>query len=49
VVDGTALASNDWTLTARAPDGEAIRQTGRSTVVMRQQRDGGWRMLIDKP
>lgn len=38
-----------WTMTATAPDGTAIQQTGLSIAVLRQQKDGKWLMVFDDP
>ncbi len=38
-----------WTMTATAPDGTAIKQTGLSIAVLRQQKDGKWLMVFDDP
>lgn len=44
-----ALVVNEWTMIGTAPDGGEVRQGGRSADVVRQQADGGWRVVIDKP
>lgn len=44
-----ALVIVDWTLEGTAPDGSAVRQSGRSADVLRQQDDGTWRVVIDHP
>lgn len=38
-----------WKMTAKAPDGSDIHQSGLSVAVMRRQPDGSWRMIIDNP
>lgn len=38
-----------WTMTATAPDGTPIKQTGLSIAVLRQQMDGKWLMVFDDP
>ncbi len=38
-----------WTMTATAPDGTAIQQTGLSIAVLRRQEDGKWLMVFDDP
>lgn len=45
----TALHIAPWTMTAHAPDGKEIRQSGLSVAVLRRQTDGSWRMVIDNP
>jgi len=49
VAGDIALHSSTWTLTGAAPDGSKIAQSGFSTVVLRQQADGAWLMVIDNP
>jgi uncharacterized protein (TIGR02246 family) len=49
VADDTALVSNAWILSGRAPDGLDVHQAGRSMIVMRRQSEGHWLMLIDRP
>jgi ketosteroid isomerase-like protein len=46
---GLALAISDWTAHGEADGGERLRLFGTSHVVMRRQRNGGWRYLIDDP
>ena len=43
-----AWIANAWTLRATAPDGTSIERSGRSSVVMRRQDDGTWRIAIDR-
>lgn len=45
----TALVIVDWTMRGTAPDGTAVRKAGRSADVLRRQRDGSWRVLVDHP
>jgi uncharacterized protein (TIGR02246 family) len=44
----TALVLSSWTLQGTGPDGP-IEMAGHSRVVLRQQTDGTWRMVIDDP
>lgn len=44
-----ALLHNDWTMTATAPDGSAVRAEGRALEVVRRQPDGSWRFVVDDP
>jgi uncharacterized protein (TIGR02246 family) len=44
-----ALHLSTWKMSGKTPDGQAIEQTGFSTVVLRRQKDGRWLMLIDNP
>ncbi|MBW1882550.1 MAG: DUF4440 domain-containing protein [Deltaproteobacteria bacterium] len=44
-----ALERTRWTLTFTGEDGESAEHSGLSTVVLRRQADGSWRMIIDDP
>jgi uncharacterized protein (TIGR02246 family) len=48
---GTNLAVlyNDWHATATDRDGKPLALRGRATEVVRRQRDGSWRLVIDDP
>lgn len=43
----TALTTNHWTLRFTKADGKVEELTGGGIEVMRKQRDGGWRYIID--
>ena len=45
----TALERTRWTMEFTAEDGKPAPQSGLSTVVLRRQADGSWRMVIDDP
>jgi uncharacterized protein (TIGR02246 family) len=47
--DGVALVANRWTLRGTRPDGAHVELAGVSSDVMRRQKDGSWRILIDDP
>jgi ketosteroid isomerase-like protein len=47
--DEVALVVNEWNLTGTGPDGNEVRQGGRSADVVRRQLDGSWLILVDKP
>ena len=49
IADDIALVISDWTMEAKGPDGETIRESGTATDVMRRQPDGTWRYVIDNP
>lgn len=38
-----------WKMTAKAPDGAEIKQSGLSIAVLRKQEDGKWLMILDNP
>ncbi|WP_169669589.1 YybH family protein [Flavivirga algicola] len=38
-----------WQMTAKAPDGTKIEQSGLSVAVLRKQKDGQWLMILDNP
>lgn len=44
-----ALAANDWTLQMVLPDGSKLSRSGRSSLVLRRQNDGTYRIVIDRP
>lgn len=44
-----ALVTNRWTLRGTGPDGAPLEMGGVSADVMRRQRDGTWRILVDDP
>lgn len=44
-----ALHVAPWTMAGVAPDGSRIDQEGLSVAVLRRQRDGNWRIVIDNP
>lgn len=48
-VGDTALVTNFWTMTATAPDGREVRESGVSADVARRRPDGSWRILVDQP
>ncbi len=38
-----------WEMTAKAPDGTEIKQSGLSIAVLRKQENGEWLMILDNP
>jgi ketosteroid isomerase-like protein len=44
-----ALLITEWSLNGTEPDGRIINLTGRGTVVLRQQSDDTWLMVIENP
>jgi ketosteroid isomerase-like protein len=44
-----ALLITEWSINGTEPDGTPINLTGRGTVVLRQQPDGTWLMVIENP
>ena len=52
VVEGgsdVAVLMNDWRMKAVAPDGKPVEMTGKALEVVRRQRNGSWRFVIDLP
>ena len=47
--DDTALILVDYVLKLDAPSGQRVELTGTATNVIRQDVDGGWRMIIANP
>ena len=46
--DDTAVVYSSWTVNGTGPDGPVV-MTGNSTVVIREQDDGTWKLVIDDP
>jgi uncharacterized protein (TIGR02246 family) len=44
-----AILYSGWTMTGRAPDGNAISLKGQTSDVVRRQDDGTWLVAIDNP
>lgn len=50
IVNGDiAMHIAPWSMTGQTPDGQAIAQSGLSVAILRRQRDGSWKMVIDNP
>ena len=49
VAGDLAVHNNPWSMTATAPDGTTIEQSGLSVAVLQRQDDGRWLMAIDNP
>jgi uncharacterized protein (TIGR02246 family) len=47
--DDLAVLYNDWTLTAVGPDGTPFTDQGKATEIVRRQRNGTWRFVVDDP
>lgn len=44
-----ALVIGRWTFTGTGPDGAPVNLAGHNADVLRRQRDGSWRFVIDNP
>ena len=44
-----ALIITEWSINGTEPGGKPINLTGRGTVVLRQQSDGTWLIVIENP
>jgi uncharacterized protein (TIGR02246 family) len=44
--DDLAVLYDDWTLTAKAPDGSPIEMNGKSVHIIRRQPDGTWLFAV---
>ncbi len=44
-----ALLYSRWFMTGTGPDGNSVNMSGRGREVVRRQRDGTWRFIIDDP
>ncbi len=49
ISDDIATHIAPWEMTAKAPDGTEIKQSGLSVAVLRKQESGTWLMVIDNP
>ena len=52
VVEGgsdVAVLFNDWRMKAVGPDEKPVEMTGKSLEVVRRQKNGTWRFVIDLP
>ncbi len=47
--DDLAVLYNDWSLSAARPDGTRFTESGKATEIVRRQRDGTWRFIVDDP
>jgi ketosteroid isomerase-like protein len=48
-VDDLALVLGVWSFDGTGPDGEPVHLEARNADVLRRQRDGSWRFVIDNP
>jgi ketosteroid isomerase-like protein len=44
--DDLAVLYDDWTLTARSPEGNPIDMNGKGVHIVRRQQDGTWLFAI---
>lgn len=44
-----AVHTAPWTMRGTAPDGSPIEQNGLSVAVLRRQKNGEWKMVVDNP
>lgn len=47
--DNIALYVGRWSLRGTDPAGQPVVMSGESTDVLRRQRDGRWRIVLDNP
>ncbi|WP_438498976.1 hypothetical protein [Alteromonas australica] len=38
-----------WSMKGKTPDGQEVKQSGLSVAILRRQKDGDWKMIIDNP
>jgi uncharacterized protein (TIGR02246 family) len=44
-----ALVTGEWSLVGTGPDGQPMKLAAKSADVLRRQKDGTWRFVIDNP
>jgi uncharacterized protein (TIGR02246 family) len=47
--DDVAVLYNDWTLSGFQPDGTPFTDQGKATEIVRRQRNGTWKYVVDDP
>jgi uncharacterized protein (TIGR02246 family) len=47
--DDLAVLYNDWSMTAKGPDGKPIAMSGKAMEIVRRQSDGTWKFVVDAP
>jgi uncharacterized protein (TIGR02246 family) len=49
VGDDLAVLYNDWSMSGKDPNGQALEMSGKAIEVVRRQADGTWRFAVDDP
>ena len=47
--DDVAVLYNDWSLTGTGADGTPFTDRGKATEIVRRQRNGTWKFVVDDP
>ena len=47
--NGLALMITEWSICGTEPNGKPVNLMGRGTVVLRQESDGNWLVVIENP
>jgi len=47
--DDVAVLYNDWTMSGFGPDGTPFTDQGKATEIVRRQRNGTWKFVVDDP
>lgn len=47
--DDLAVLYNDWSMTAKGPDGKPVALSGKATEIVRRQPNGTWLFAVDDP
>lgn len=43
------ILMSDWQMTGRAPDGSTVTDSGHTYDIVRRQKDGTWKVVVDNP
>lgn len=49
IAGNIAMHISPWSMKGKTPDGQEIKQSGLSVAILRRQKDGDWKMIIDNP
>ena len=49
IAGNIAMHISPWSMKGKTPDGQEVKQSGLSVAILRRQKDGDWKMIIDNP